>query len=159
VPHTGDWRDASSYKEGIAFNMKPIAIHSVKTGRQLKIQGTNSSIESFEKSSGISFMSISPKNVILSTLKLPQQDDHDKDDEVVILRIYESEGKTVNTNILFHFPIKSASFLNLIEDKNVDRKEKISISGTNKNMLDFIIHPFKIITIRVAFDLGTKPQD
>lgn len=153
VPHTGDWRDASSYREGTVFNMKPIAIHRVNNGKQLKKSGLSSSIKDLEKSSGISFMSISPKNVLLSTLKLPHQENQDKDIDVVILRIYESEGKTVNSNIRFHFPIKSASFLNLMEEDNIDTKEKISIGGPNNNTLDFIIHPFKIITIRVVFDL------
>jgi alpha-mannosidase len=153
VPHTGDWRDASSYREGTVFNMKPIAIHRVNNGKQLKKSGLSSSIKDLEKSSGISFMSISPKNVLLSTLKLPHQENQDKDIDVVILRIYESEGKTVNSSIRFHFPIKSASFLNLMEEDNIDTKEKISIGGPNNNTLDFIIHPFKIITIRVVFDL------
>lgn len=153
VPHTGDWRDASSYREGTVFNMKPIAIHRVNNGKQLKKSGLSNSIKDLEKSSGISFMSISPKNVLLSTLKLPHQENQDKDIDVVILRIYESEGKTVNSNIRFHFPIKSASFLNLMEEDNIDTKEKISIGGPNNNTLDFIIHPFKIITIRVVFDL------
>ena len=143
----------------MAFNMKPIAIHHVNSGRQLKKPALTDSIKDSEKSSGISFMSISPKSVILSTLKLPQQEDQNSDTNVVILRVYESEGKTVNSNISFHFPIKSASFLNLMEGDNIDTKKKISISGPNKNILDFIIHPFKIITIKVVFDSELRSDE
>lgn len=153
IPHTGDWREASSYKEGIAFNMKPIAVHRLSGKKQQKNYGSNDSTNSFEKSNSISFMSISPKNVILSTLKLPQQGHQSIDsNNTVILRIYESEGKRVETTISFRFPIKSASFLNLLEDDKIDTKEKISITGPNNNSLNFDINPFKIMTVRVVFD-------
>ena len=151
-PHNGDWRDFSSYKEGIGFNMKPIAIHLVNKIKEQKKYVTNKTIMERKKLSGISFMSISPKNVILSTLKLPQQEIHRNNGNTIILRIYETEGKTVDTNISFHFPLKSAKFLNLLEDEKIDVKEKIVVGGVNNNSINFIMHPFKIITLLVVFD-------
>ncbi len=151
-PHNGDWRDFSSYKEGIGFNMKPIAIHLVNKIKEQKKFPSNKAIMTLKKSSGISFISISPKNVILSTLKLPQQEINKNNGNTIILRVYETEGKTVDTNISFYFPLKSAKFLNLLENEKTDVKEKIVVGGVNNNSINFIIHPFKIITLLVVFD-------
>ena len=59
--------------------------------------------------------------MILSTLKLPQDSSHNSDAKVVILRLYETEGKTVTADIKFHYPIKSASYVDLIEDDKIRR--------------------------------------
>ncbi|WP_145988006.1 glycosyl hydrolase-related protein [Candidatus Nitrosocosmicus franklandus] len=152
VPHTGDWREASSYKEGIAFNMKPIAIHRKSSGKQQKKNSLNGSSKGFKSSGSTSFLSISPKNVLLSTLKLPQQGYQSIERNTVILRIYETEGKTAQATISSHFPIKSASVLNLLEEDKLDPKEEISIDGPSNNLLNVVLNPFKIMTIRVVFD-------
>ena len=151
-PHNGDWREFSSYKEGIGFNMKPIAIHLVNKIKVQKLSAPNNTIKGQKKLGSISFMSISPKNVILSTLKLPQQDIHSTNDNTAILRIYETEGKTVDTSISFYFPLKSAKFLDLLEDEKKDAKEKIEIGGINNNSINFIMFPFKIRTLQIVFD-------
>ncbi|MDQ2684320.1 MAG: glycosyl hydrolase-related protein, partial [Thermoproteota archaeon] len=151
-PHNGDWREFSSYKEGIGFNMKPIAIHLVNKIKVQKASAPNNTIKVQKKSGSISFMSISPKNVILSTLKLPQQEIHSTNDNAAILRIYETEGKTVDTSISFYFPLKSAKFLDLLEDEKIDAKEKIEIGGINNNSINFIMSPFKIRTLQIVFD-------
>ncbi len=164
LPHDGDWRDASSYKEGISFNMKPIAIHISNKEHQKWDDNTSESSSAGATvdiiiSNGFSFLSISPKNVILSTLKLPQDSSHNSDSKVVILRLYETEGKTVTADIKFHYPIKSASYVNLIEDDKSktdddshDDDSAITISGPSKNILSFPIQGFKIITLRIEFD-------
>ena len=113
LPHNGDWRDASSYKEGIAFNMKPTAIHISNKAHHKWDENASEpdpagTVVDTTISNGFSFLSISPKNVILSTLKLPQDSSHDSEVKVVILRLYETEGKTVTANIKCHYPIKSA---------------------------------------------------
>ncbi|HYF99244.1 MAG TPA: glycosyl hydrolase-related protein [Candidatus Saccharimonadales bacterium] len=151
-PHNGDWREFSSYKEGIGFNMKPIAIHLVNKIKVQKASAPNNTIKGQKKSGSISFMSISPKNVILSTLKQPQQEIHSNNDNTSILRIYETEGKTVDTSISFYFPLKSAKFLDLLEDEKIDAKEKIEIGGINNNSVSFIMYPFKIRTLQIVFD-------
>jgi alpha-mannosidase len=164
LPHDGDWRDASSYKEGISFNMKPIAIHISNKEHQKWDDNTSESSSAGTtvdaiKSNGFSFLSISPKNVILSTLKLPQDSSHNSNSKVVILRLYETEGKTVTAEIKFHYPIKSASYVNLIEDDKIktdddshDDDSAITILGPSKNILSFPIQGFKIITLRIEFD-------
>ena len=105
-------------------------------------------------SNGFSFLSISPKNVILSTLKLPQDSSHDSEVKVVILRLYETEGKTVTANIKCHYPIKSAKYVNLIEDDKSKKynDDAVTISGPSKNILSFTIQGFKIITLRLEFN-------
>jgi len=145
--------------------MKPIAIHISNKEHQKWDDNTSESSSAGTtvdaiKSNGFSFLSISPKNVILSTLKLPQDSSHSSDAKVVILRLYETEGKTVTADIKFHYPMKSALYVNLIEDvkgdiygDNRDDEDKdIAISGANKNILNFTIHGFKIITLRIEFD-------
>lgn len=158
VPHTGDWRDASSYKEGIIFNMKPAALHITKHKKKENNNYSNNTElinmrNDVISSNGFSFLSITPKNVILSTLKLPQHEILDDNNKVVILRIYETEGKSVVTNIQFYYPIKSASYLNLIEDQKNENETNIVITGSKKNTLSFVINAFKIITLKIEFGI------
>ena len=148
----------------MAFNMKPTSIHVSNKdhhkwdGNSSEPASTGTTVDT-TKSTGFSFLSISPKNVVLSTLKLPQESSHNDDPKVVILRLYETEGKTVTADIKFHYPIKSALYANLIEDvkgntydDNNDYDEEIMISGPSKNILRFTIQGFKIITLRIEFD-------
>ena len=143
--------------------MKPTAIHiSNKEHHKWNYTASEPSpagaIVDTTISNGFSFLSISPKNVILSPLKLPHDSSPNSNAKVVILRLYETEGKTVTADIKFHYPIKSAVYVNLIEDnkdKTYDSNhndDAITISGRNKNILSFAIQGFKIITLRIEFD-------
>jgi alpha-mannosidase len=139
--------------------MKPTAIHiSNKTHHKWNDNasepGPAGALVDPIISNGFSFLSISPKNVILSTLKLPQDSSPNSDSKVVILRLYETEGKTITADIKFHYPIKSAVYVDLIEnnkDMTYDN-DAITISGSSKNILSFPIQGFKIITLRIEFD-------
>ena len=163
IPHNGDWRDASSYKEGISFNMKPTAIHVSKKEHQIwndKLRESDpaGTLVDTNLPNGFSFLSISPKNVILSTLKLPQHSSINSNSKGVILRVYETEGKTVTADIKFQYPIKSAAYVNLMEDKKDNTMEAITVSGPSKNILSLPIQGFKIITLRIEFDFYNQLQ-
>ncbi|KAA2283355.1 glycosyl hydrolase-related protein [Candidatus Nitrosocosmicus agrestis] len=154
VPHQGNWCDGSSYREGIAFNMKPIAIHLANWEKEDKRSSDNLEKENkYPIGNGISFMSVSPKNVIVSTLKLPQIKEDEKSGKTIILRIYETEGKTVNARISFYFPIISATFVDLLEKAHVEAKKEITVFGEKNNSLNLALKPFKIYTIRVKLDI------
>jgi alpha-mannosidase len=58
-----------------------------------------------------SFITCPAKNVIISTLK------KDEDNNAVILRCYEMEGKDTNAAIDFFAPIKLLEKTNLIEEE------------------------------------------
>jgi alpha-mannosidase len=163
IPHNGDWRDASSYKEGISFNMKPTAIHVSKKEHQIwndKLSESDpaGTLVDTNLPNGFSFLSISPKNIILSTLKLPQDSSINSDSKGVILRLYETEGKTVTADIKFHYPIKSAAYVNLMENKKDNTMDAIMVSGPSKNILSLPIQGFKIISLRIEFDFHNQIQ-
>ena len=163
IPHNGDWRDASSYKEGIAFNMKPTAIHVSKKEHQIwndKLSESDpaGSLVDTNLPNGFSFLSISPKNIILSTLKLPQDSSINSDSKGVILRLYETEGKTVTADIKFHYPIKSAAYVDLMENKKDNTMDAIMVSGPSRNILSLSMQGFKIISLRIEFDFHNQIQ-
>lgn len=154
VPHKGDWREGSSYREGMAFNMKPIAIHLNRNEKEHK-RTLPSLVDETKMSSrgGISFMSVSPKNVVVSTIKLPQTKEDQNSGKSIILRIYETEGETVEARISLHYPIVSARYLDLLENVNEKTSEEIKIEGENSNLLRLLMEPFKIITIKIILEI------
>lgn len=85
-----------------------------------------------------SFVSINKKNVIITTMKKAE------DDDGIILRFYEIEGK--DTNLEFHFnkPIRKAYTTSLIEQTSGE----IPTSGNN---LKFNIKHNSIETIKIYF--------
>lgn len=154
VPHNGNWHDASSYREGIAFNMKPVTVHLASREKERK--GSSQRVDnaaSQSVSQGFSFMSISPKNVIVSTIKLPQSKVQENEMKSIILRIYETEGKSVKAVISSHFPIKSAAFLDMLENIKSQSNDEIIISGDDHKFLNLNIEPYKIITLKIEFEI------
>jgi alpha-mannosidase len=125
------------------------------------VEGDGYTIRSHQSYS-YSFLGIEPKNVILSTLK-PDEQNSNSDDQSLIVRIYEAEGKDVDdVRLTFYKQIRSASITDLLENEiheipileADDRNRKArnhSRVYVNSNTIKTSIGPFKILTLRVKF--------
>lgn len=121
-PHKGNWREGKTYKVAMEFSNPLIAIKTVPHSGKLPKK--------------FSFMSISPENVIVTSLK--------KNGKYLILRFYEASGKNTNAKILFHKPPKEVWITDLLEEKikKIQHKgEKISIN----------VKKFEIVTLALKF--------
>ena len=163
IPHTGDWRNISSYKHGMTFNMKPLVFHMTKN----KDSNNNSicspcDVKSENKYNKInylldsfSFINVYPNNIIVSTIKLPRYipESIDKNESIVI-RLYETEGISSITKVQFYYRVKSVLCLNLLEHKkDYDSNSEITISGSSNNTICFTLGAYKIITLKIEFDI------
>src|ERR671918_77613 len=159
LPHEEGWRESTTYRHAMEFNIPLIAIHL--GGREALQQYVKREHESDKIELGRyfhSFLDIEPKNVVLSTLKL---DEHKGDSgNSLLVRIYETEGKDENkVRLLFYKKIKSASIVDLLENqiqeipplKTEIREKNASKASFNDNTLMMSIGSFKIVTLKVNF--------
>ncbi|MHB9034688.1 MAG: alpha-mannosidase [Anaerolineae bacterium] len=124
VPHLGTWREAGSYRDGLAFNNPLVARKSSKHAGQLP------------PSWGL--VEIEPNNIVLSALKTGS-------DGLVVLRIYEAAGLACDrVQVKLSKPVTRADEVNLIEDLI----QSIPVSG---DTLEFAMGAFEIKTIRLKF--------
>ncbi len=126
IPHRGDWRGALIYREGMEFN-NPLQVRVAK--------GNKGSLPS-----EMSFLEISPPNVMLSALKGFQL----KDEEGIVLRAYETAGEKAGAEFKFKWDISALQLSNGLEED----VEEINFSG-NKFEIEF--KPFEIKTFKVKF--------
>lgn len=164
IPHTGNWQNTASYRHGIQFNMKPIAFQIIKDKNNNNNNSyyshglkTNIKCNNTDMQSRFSFLKVEPKNVIVSTIKLPQQTEEGSvKNRTIVVRLYETEGISTITKLQFYFPIKAVVCLNLLEQVKRDCDNEIQgieISGINKNEISLYLGAFKIITLKIEFDI------
>jgi alpha-mannosidase len=123
APHTGDWRQAAVFRQGMEF------VHPLLARKAAPHAG------SLPGRWGL--LDISHTNVVLTALKPgPGQ--------TTVLRVYEAAGEAA-TGVTIHFKarIASACEANLLEDSGSPLK-------TQKNTLRFDFHPFEIKTIKLS---------
>jgi alpha-mannosidase len=122
APHSGDWRQASVYRQGMEL-VQPLMARKAAThaGRLPARWG---------------LLDISRTNVVLTALKPgPGQ--------TTVLRVYEGEGEnTTGVAIHFNARIAAACEANLLEDSGPNLK-------VEKNTVRFDLHPFEIKTIKL----------
>jgi alpha-mannosidase len=122
VPHTGDWREAGIFRDGLEFN-QPLVCRNV-----LPHAGT------LPPKWGL--LEVSHPNVVVSSLK-PSRG------RGIALRIYEAAGKpTPAVKIKPRPKLVSASEINLLEDAGAALK-------VDDNSVSFDLRPFEIKTIRL----------
>lgn len=122
VPHAGDWQQAGVYRDGQAFNHPLLACPAAPhPGRLPKRWGP---------------LSISPDNVILSTLKTGN-------DGKLVLRVYEGAGVATDAALSFTGKLSAAEQLNLMEDA-------IGLLDVMGGRLRIALHPFEIKTIGIT---------
>jgi alpha-mannosidase len=122
VPHTGDWRQAEIYKNGLAFN-NPLLCQKagIHKGRLPKTWG---------------LVEVSKPNVVITALKQAK-------DGSTIVRLYEASGNaTPGVTVKSNAKIISASEASLIEDTG--KELKVLANG-----LQFDLKPFEIKTFKL----------
>jgi len=121
--HDGDWKEAKSYKHGQDFHHRPLPTQTNARG---------------DLPPELSFLNISPDNLILSALKKAEDSDE------VILRFFETAGEATKAEIEFFWGIKRATSANLLEEE----EQELPVEG---NKLRLEVKPFEIVTLKLRF--------
>jgi alpha-mannosidase len=148
LPHENSWNEAATYRHGMEVNMSLIAIQAKNNKNdsntsQLEAGKRNQSSQTYLPNLH-SFLQIEPKNIVLSTLK------RSGDEKVVIIRIYETEGKKALARLRFDRTIKSIWLTDLLEN-NIRQVIDDYNGSKRKNLLEIEVEPFKILTLKVKF--------
>jgi alpha-mannosidase len=151
LPHEDGWNEVATYRHGMEVNMSLIAIQ-VKNNKHNRNSNNANQLEEGKKNqnsqrrqlpSTYSFLQIYPKNIVLSTIKMSE------DEKAIIIRFYETEGKKTLAKLRFARKIKSIWLIDLLEN---DVKRVIDDNGNKKdNFLEIEVEPFKIITLKAKF--------
>ena len=122
VPHAGDWKQAAVYRAGLEFSHPLLAFKAgLHAGRLPPRWG---------------LLEISHPNVILSAFKPGV-------DKSAIIRVYEAAGQaTSGVKVKLNAAVIAANEANLLEDSG-------SKLGTQKDTVQFDLHPFEIKTIKL----------
>jgi len=128
-PHRGSWQTANTLRRGREFNHPLIAINTTLHSGRLPSEG--------------SFLSIDPKNIVLSALKKAESSDD------LILRVYEAEGKATLAEALLLAPAVQVLEDNLIEMAPRPLKG-MKLSGRK---LQWSMVPYEIKTLRIRLAL------
>jgi len=124
VPHTGDWRDAGIYRDGIEFN-NPLIVRKLPVHRGVLPARWG-------------LIDISHANVVLSAMQPGR-------DGAVLLRVYEAAGRSSHdAKIKLHARVDTAGEVNLMEDP-------IRELPVADDLLTFDLHPFEIKTFKLRF--------
>jgi alpha-mannosidase len=121
VPHTGDWREAGVYRDGLEFN-HPLLAHTaaVHAGVLPPRWG---------------LLQVTPHNVVTSALKPGP-------DGTAVLRVYEATGAPTRASLQLSAPVTAAEEVNLMEDPG----SKLAVAD---NALEFDLRAFEIKTIKL----------
>ena len=122
-PHDGDWRQAEMYKQALEFNHRPIATQANASG---------------ELPPELSFIKLSPHNLILSALKKAE------DSDAVILRFFETTGETTRAEVELFKDIKRLTMVDLLEREEGELPFEV-------NRFSLEVKPFEIVTLKLEF--------
>lgn len=123
--HQGDWRRA--YREGTQGNQPLFAVTADGNG-------TNGTLPD-----ELSFCSVSPGNVVISTMKKGE------DEDAVIVRCYDIEGEDSHAEVEVFFDIREAARCNLIEEEDAPiahSKRNLSIDISHHAIETLKLVPF-----------------
>ena len=121
--HDGDWRQAEMYKQAQEFRHSPIATRAEGNG---------------DLAPELSFIEISPNNLILSALKKAEDSDE------VILRFFETKGEATLARVEVFREIKRVTLVDLLE------REDKEIPFTRRGFI-LQVNPFEIVTLKLKF--------
>jgi alpha-mannosidase len=129
VPHTGDWRHAAVYRDGMELN-QPLLVRKAAPHSG-----------SLPKRWGL--LEVSHDNVVLTALK-------PGDGGSTVFRVYEAAGQATSAvKIKLRTRIAAANEANLLEDPG--RALKI-----RNDTVQFDLHPFEIKTIKLQLQSARK---
>ncbi len=122
VPHSGDWRDATLYREGLAFNHPLIAVTA----------GAHPGLLPARRG----FVEISHPNVVMTALKPGEEGG-------AVLRVYEATGEPAPAvRISVAAGLSAAGEVNLLEDP-------VAALPITDGALQLDLSPFEIKTIKL----------
>ncbi|TLS52462.1 alpha-mannosidase [Paenibacillus antri] len=127
-PHQGDHVQAEVYKRGYELN---VPLRTVEASNR-------SDIGTAPKPAGMdSFLKLDHPNVMVETVKKAE------DGEEIIIRLYETAGTRIQTNLHTGFQMSDAWLADLLER----RIEQLDIKGQTLNLT---FAPFEIVTLRLT---------
>jgi alpha-mannosidase len=122
--HGPGWRNG--YKRGIQPNNPLIAVN-----------GMPRTDEAAYLPESMSFLSLSAPNVLVSTIKKAE------DDDSVVLRVYDIEGKDAETTVGLFVPLKTAEKTNIIEEEGMPLK--LTKHGLTVKVGHHAVETFKLV--------------
>jgi alpha-mannosidase len=128
--HGPGWRNG--YKRGIQPNNPLVAVN-----------GMPRADEAAYLPESMSFLSLSAPNVLVSTIKKAE------DDDSVVLRVYDIEGKDAETTVGLFVPLKTAEKTNIIEEEGTPLK-------LTKHGLTVKVGHHAVETVKLALDWGKR---
>jgi len=130
VPHSGDWRQAELWREGLEFNHPLIAVTAASHRGPLP--------------SRWGYLEVTPSNVVVSALK-PSRD------ETAVLRVYEAAGQaTSGVRIRLPEGTLQVEEADLLEDP-------IAELPVADGAVEFDLHPFEVRTLRLHVASRSEP--
>jgi alpha-mannosidase len=129
VPHSGDWRQAALYREGLEFNQPLLACTLASHTGQLPARW--------------GLLEITPANVVLTALKPSGSDG------ACVLRVYEAEGVPTKVTVRLARPLNGpVEVVNLMEDHG-------PAAAVQDNTLQFELGPFEIKSFKLHLQPST----
>jgi alpha-mannosidase len=131
VPHSGDWRQAGIYRDGMEFNNPLVVCTASSHAGVLPARW--------------GFLEISHPNVVVSALKGGPKG-------TAALRVYEAAGQpTREVKIMLSGHVVAAEEVNLMEDPG----QKLNVAA---DALQFDFRPFEIKTIKLELQRTEAPS-
>ena len=133
-PHPGNWIEAETELRGYELNYRLLPVTTV--------------VHEGSMPASHSFVEIEPRNVILTAVKKAE------DDDSMVLRFYEFEGKASQVRLRLPEAATGAVQANLMEKE----EKPLSLEGNGKEV-SVRIGPYEIGTVKVRFkkDAGASP--
>jgi alpha-mannosidase len=132
-PHAGDWKAGETERRGYELNFPLIPLTSIPHEGVMPVSR--------------SMVEIEPANVILTVVKKAE------DDNALVLRFFEFEGRTANVRLRFPQAARQAAQVNLME------KQDALLPLTESGLATILtVHPYEIVTIKAEFgNAGNSP--
>ena len=125
-PHRGNWR--ARFRDGIGFNYPLMAF--------VGPQGSGASERPLTHAA--EFLRLEPANLVMTAMKKSEDDDR------LVVRFYEAEGRAVNAHVRLLRHPKQAWKTNLIEED----QDPLALSADGA--IVFPVKPWEIVTIKFA---------
>lgn len=125
VTHKGSWLDAKAWKHAYSRNVPLLGINTAQSEGTLP--------------ASMSFISVSPDNIIISALKKAEKDNS------IIIRIFNTTAHETTAEIKVYERITGAYILNLNEERAG------SVETVSDRSVAVKLGPFKIATLGIEF--------
>ena len=125
VPYRGDWKAANTLRDGYELNQPLLSVLADRHEAILPLEA--------------SFANCSADNIIITCLKKCE------DDDSLILRFYETHGKSVEATFQFSFKILHACETDLLERNLADSELVVEDNGFTVQVAPYEIKTFRVV--------------